>query len=119
MTMNRIEETRCGVEIGGVEYWVEDGGLLDLSYTQVADLTPLECMPLKRLSLRYTQVADLTPLQGMPLEWLSIANTKVSDLAPLNGMPLGWLWIGGTPAANLPLPEWMAPSIVHGHEGEE
>ncbi len=55
----------------------------------VRDLKPLTGMrSLKTLSLGNTDVADLNPLQGLPLSILRLANTRVTDLSPLLGMPL-------------------------------
>ena len=45
-------------------------------------------MKLKKLALNESSVADLEPLQGMPIEELFLSNTKVVDLSPLRGMPL-------------------------------
>ena len=45
-------------------------------------------MKLTSLGLHSTKVADLSPLEGMPLVVLDCAFTKVSDLSPLKGMKL-------------------------------
>ena len=55
---------------------------------QLADLTPLKGMKLKRLECGSTRVSDLSPLKGMPLNLLACGATRVSDLSPLKGMPL-------------------------------
>lgn len=65
-------------------YFLDLGGA-----RQVVVLTPLEGMPLTKLSLRgCTDVRDLTPLKGMPLTSLDIMGTSVRDLTPLVGMDL-------------------------------
>jgi Leucine-rich repeat (LRR) protein len=58
---------------------------LDLSFTQVTDLSPLPHLPaLARLSLGGTQVTDLSPLAHLSaLADLSLAHTQVTDLSPL------------------------------------
>jgi serine/threonine protein kinase len=61
---------------------------LDVSYTQVSDLSPLEGMPLDGLCLTDTPVSDLSPLKGMPLTNLNVLAAKVTDLSPLKGMRL-------------------------------
>jgi hypothetical protein len=61
---------------------------LDLSHTQVSDLTPLAgLVRLKALNLSHTQVSDLTPLAGLTgLENLWLHYTQVSDITPLAGL---------------------------------
>lgn len=84
---------------------------LDLSGTDVADLSPLARLPLHGInldrcrrvtdlaplatlrSLRYinahaTGIVDINPLRGMMLNSLNLDGTKVADLEPLRGMPL-------------------------------
>ena len=80
---------------------------IDLSNTDVTDLSPLKGMPLEGLYLDFTKVTDLTTLEGMPLKVLYLSGTKVTDLTPLEGMPLEGLHLLGTPAADEPLPEWL------------
>ncbi len=95
-----------------------DGHLkLDLSGTDIADLTPLEGMPLDRLSLDGCEhVTNLGPLRGIPLRELSLsymARDKgvgldfrrkpcpVNDITALKGMRLEKLNIGGTYVSDL------------------
>ncbi|MBY0230906.1 MAG: protein kinase [Gemmataceae bacterium] len=56
--------------------------------SKLADLSPLQGLPLKHLNLQHSDVADLRPLRRMPLETLLLGMTKVADLKPLEGMPL-------------------------------
>lgn len=58
---------------------------LDLSFTRVADLTPLAGLPgLTILRLRHTRVTDLAPLDSIPtLQELDIAHTPVADISIL------------------------------------
>src|SRR5438105_13465887 len=66
--------------VGGTLTVDEKGRLeLDLSGTQMSDLSALGGMPLNRLDLASTRVTDLTPLGGMPLDWLSVHHTEVKD----------------------------------------
>jgi eukaryotic-like serine/threonine-protein kinase len=86
---------------------------LDLSDTQVADLSPLAGMPLGTLSLaNCNEVIDLSPLHELRLTELTLDNTSVASLRPLRGMSsLQKLIIDGTkvsdlsPLAGLPLKE--------------
>ena len=61
---------------------------LDLSYSQVGDLTPLGSLrELKTLLLSGTQVRDLTPLGSLrALETLDLHSTQVRDLLPLGSL---------------------------------
>ncbi|MFI4851734.1 MAG: protein kinase [Gimesia chilikensis] len=62
---------------------------LDLNGTMVTDLSPLaEMKSLNALELRTTAVSDLSSLKGLPLTDLFLSHTPVSDLSPLEGMPL-------------------------------
>jgi serine/threonine protein kinase/Leucine-rich repeat (LRR) protein len=81
---------KAGVQVDAV-------GLLsiDLSNTAIADLSPLQGLPIKELKLNKTRVRDLEPLRGMPLRLLWIHATDISDLTPLKGMPLAELYLGG------------------------
>ena len=75
--------------------------LLDCARTEVADLSPLQGMPLTRLQCYGTRVTDLSPLQGMPLTYLHCTGTRIADLSPLQGMPLTSLHCTGTRIADL------------------
>ncbi|MCX6899094.1 MAG: SUMF1/EgtB/PvdO family nonheme iron enzyme [Verrucomicrobia bacterium] len=67
----------------------------------IADLTPLRGMPLTVMSCGGTQVRDLAPLAGMKLTVLSFNDTEVSDLSPLQDMPLTVLWCNNTKVTDL------------------
>lgn len=75
---------------------------LVLHGTGVEDLSALAGMQLRSLSL-YESVAvhDLTPLAGLPLQSLDLSGTMVSDLTPLAGMPLTKLFLDGAPVLSL------------------
>jgi internalin A len=62
---------------------------LDVSFTRVADLTPLACLPsLTILRLRHTPVTNLAPLATLPtLKELDIAHTRVADISALRHHP--------------------------------
>lgn len=78
--------------------------LLDLTNTQVADLTPIAPLTaLQDLWLNSTPVADLTPLARLTaLQVLWLNNTPVADLAPLARLiALQALWLSNTRVANL------------------
>jgi WD40 repeat protein/serine/threonine protein kinase len=64
---------------------------------QLADLTPLQGMKLKRLGFAFSSVRDLTPLKDMPLDWLDFGYSPVSDLAPLKDLKLKRLVIWHMP----------------------
>jgi len=66
---------------GYLMHWTE----LNLSHTQVSDLSPLKSLTnLEWLRLSYTEVSDLTPLKGLSnLQLLDLDETQVMDLTPL------------------------------------
>ena len=103
---------------------------LDMTGTQIQDLTFLRGMKLRSLSLSFNggikdlsplrgleltslrmvgcgQIQDLMPLQGMPLTLLDLqACSQVRDLAPLKGMKLDYLDLLGSGVRDLtPLQE--------------
>ena len=64
-------------------------GRLDLSKCDIADLSPLQGLPLDELSLEdNARLADITALRGMPLQKLYLSRTRVENLGPLRGAPL-------------------------------
>jgi Leucine-rich repeat (LRR) protein len=55
----------------------------------LADLSPLEGLPLGTIWCQFTQVSDLSPLKGMKqLRNLNCYGTPIVDLSPLHGLPL-------------------------------
>jgi len=70
---------------------------LDLSNSNITDLSPLKAMPLTRLNLAHcTGVHDLFPLKDMPLKELRLDGChRITSLEPLRGMPLAGLSISG------------------------
>ena len=69
--------------------------------SRIADLSPLQGLPLKALYCSDSDVSDLSPIRGMKLEALACARTAVGDLSPLIGMPLGFVHISGTNVTDL------------------
>ena len=64
---------------------------LDLSGpgNKVTDLSPLRAMQLEHLACRdLRELVDITPLAGMPLKHLDLLGTKVVNLSAVKGMPL-------------------------------
>ena len=74
---------------------------LEIGMTGVVDLSQLSGLPLNYLSCGYTAIADLTPLKEMPLSELYFSITQVSDLTPLQGMALTVLDCNGTQVSDL------------------
>ncbi|WP_092960999.1 leucine-rich repeat domain-containing protein [Falsiroseomonas stagni] len=77
---------------------------LDLMGTQVADVSPLSGLSsLQSLTLKSTQVADVSPLSGLSsLQSLDLEGTKVADVSPLSGLSsLRKLDLEGTQVADL------------------
>jgi eukaryotic-like serine/threonine-protein kinase len=66
--------------------------VLDLAHTLITDLSPLPRDALASLDLEgCVGVTDLSPLQGIPLTKLSLRRTRVLDLSPLEDLPLTYL----------------------------
>jgi len=82
-------------------------GALDVSKCDIADVSPLQGLPLVELYLEDNQrLADISALRGMPLRKLYLSRTRVENLGPLRGAPLEDLNLLGTPVKNLsPLAE--------------
>jgi hypothetical protein len=82
---------------------------LDLTGTEVSDLTPLKDLSgLQDLGLENTSVSDLTPLKELKgLQQLYLTDTSVSDLTPLKELKgLQELLLSGTKVSDLtPLKE--------------
>lgn len=81
-------------------------GLLDLSEPtvqgQLRDISPLRGMELKELNLNNTSVSDLSPLRDMrTLEKLGVSKTKVTSLADLASLPLNTLYLKGSAVTDL------------------
>lgn len=61
---------------------------LDISFTKVADLSPLsDLINLQELLCNFNSISDLSPLSGLTnLKTLKCYNTQVADLSPLSGL---------------------------------
>lgn len=87
------------------------GGLcLNLSGTRIADLAPLQELPLTHLCLQGCYgITDFSPLGQMRLSWLNLCRTRMTDLSVLACLPLLHLDLRGTrttdllPLATVPL----------------
>ena len=69
----------------------------------LANIRPLQDLPLYKLNLDNTKVKDVNQLKGIPLEWLSLAETEVIDISPLEDkkLTLKWLNLSGTQVSNI------------------
>ncbi|HPM80414.1 MAG TPA: hypothetical protein PLF81_06920 [Candidatus Anammoximicrobium sp.] len=77
-----------------VELYLEDN-------QRLADISALRGMPLRKLYLSRTRVENLGPLRGATLEELNLLGTRVKDLAPLAECPISMLWLTGCPVADI------------------
>ena len=68
---------------------------------KLADLSPLDGMPLRILSIPHTKVKDLSPSKGMKLDYINCEGTAVSDLSPLAGMVLSYLDLRNTHVSDI------------------
>jgi len=84
---------------------------LGFYHSRIKDLAPLKNMPLTKLFLDHPAVTDLSPLQGKKLTHLTVSFTAVNDLSALRGMPLTALNVNQThvndlsPLRGMPLTE--------------
>jgi Leucine-rich repeat (LRR) protein len=85
---------------------------LDLGFTRVTDLSPLEGMKLELLVLENVPVSDITVIRGMPLKILKLQNSKVTDFSVLQGMALEQLNVLNLPFSDLSLVKDMPLEIL-------
>ncbi|MCM8526393.1 MAG: protein kinase, partial [Lentisphaeraceae bacterium] len=77
--------------------------IVDLSDTEISEITALKDMPLVNLNLKKTKVRNLEPLENVPLENLDVSFTEVADLLPIISLPLEYLKIAGVQVKDLSL----------------
>jgi len=68
---------------------------------KLADISPLQGLPLASLDLTSTQVTNIEVVKEMPLTHLNLDRTPVADLSPLTGKTLKLLNFGGTKVKSL------------------
>jgi len=85
---------------------------LDLGFTRVTDLSPLEGMKLEFLVLENVPVSDISIIRGMPLRILKLQNSRVSDFSVLQGMALEQLNVLNLPFSDLALVKNMPLEIL-------
>lgn len=78
-----------------------DANVVDLSNTDVTEITALKFMPLTNLNLQKTKVRNLEPLENAPLTNLDVSHTEIADLLPLIRLPLEYLKMAGVKVKNL------------------
>jgi tRNA A-37 threonylcarbamoyl transferase component Bud32 len=104
----RLRERNAGFD-EKIDWQMDDGKIVGLSFASdhVVDLSPLQAVPtLKRLACRPGRegknlVADLSPLQGLPLEELETPSCLTTDFTPLQAMPLRRLDLTSTQLSDL------------------
>lgn len=85
---------------------------LDLGFTQVTDLSPLQGMKLETLVLENVPISDISVVKGMPMRILKLQNTKVTDFSVLQGLPLEQLNLLNLPFSDLALLQDMPLQIL-------
>lgn len=68
---------------------------------KIADLSPLQGLPIRFLYCSGNPIKTLEPLRGMNLSQLSVNHTLITDIRPLEGMPLTMLDCGDTAVTDL------------------
>jgi hypothetical protein len=82
---------------------------LNISGTEVDDISPLKDCPIKKLDMRVTKVSDLSPLSHCPIETLHLPGSQITSLESLRNCPITDLNIAGleiedlSPLFSLPL----------------
>ncbi len=64
------------------------GLVVDVSFGQIKDLSPLSKLPIYDLRCHNNHISDLSPLAGCPLIHLRAGNNHIADLGPLAGHEL-------------------------------
>lgn len=96
--LRKLDLSNCNMlsdltELQGLTNIVE----LNLSGTEKLDsLAPLRGIPLVRLDISNSQLRDISPLEVSNLEWLSIKNTKVINITVLTNSRLDYFSAAGT-----------------------
>lgn len=81
---------------------------------QLADLSPLSGLPLKRLLVARNQIKDLSPLKSITtLETLHLTSNPVQDLSPLTRLPIRQLLCDDTGVRNLSPLKGMKLRLLH------
>lgn len=76
--------------------------VLNLSYTKVSDLQPLESFALGDLNLQGAAVTNLKGLNSKALTHIRLDKTKISDINELKGAPLdGWVYLSETEVSDI------------------
>ncbi|NCC49668.1 MAG: hypothetical protein EOM20_00495 [Spartobacteria bacterium] len=103
----RLEQAWPGAR---VNLQLENTGLsLDIANNEIADLRPLEGMPITALHCSNNGIKSLEPLRGMPLVALNCSGNPITSLDPLSGMRLNQLFCEScriaslAPVAGMPL----------------
>jgi len=68
-----------------------DGLTLEISKSDIDDLSPIVGLPLTTLYCAHNRISSLEPLRGMPLGALNCTGNPISSLEPLRCMPLSTL----------------------------
>ncbi|MDD4870472.1 MAG: hypothetical protein PHR77_07915, partial [Kiritimatiellae bacterium] len=69
---------------------------LDVSNTNVKDISCLKGLPLESLNISYTKVLDFGPVADLQLKSLKVNGTQFKDFGSLKKMQLEELGVGGT-----------------------
>jgi hypothetical protein len=69
-------------------------------------------MPLKWLDISDTDVRDLSPLRGIPLKGLTLSKTAVRDLSPIQNSPIEEIWLDYATDQQMPADTYRAFTTV-------
>jgi serine/threonine protein kinase len=74
--------------------------LVNVTNTQVAELSVLRRMPIKAVICTSTPVRDLSPLRALTVVYLDCRSSRVDDLAPLKGLKITYLDVSDCPISD-------------------
>jgi serine/threonine protein kinase len=80
---------------------VGEGFKVDISKSNLTDLSPLKGLRITELSCNENCIESLEPLRGMALTYLNCAKNLIKSLDPLKGMPLQFLECTGNQISDL------------------
>ncbi|MFW6152253.1 MAG: protein kinase domain-containing protein, partial [Verrucomicrobiota bacterium] len=93
-------------DIGPVKYMANLRELRVIGFP-VADITPLENLPLERLTLARTAVRQVSSLSGLKLSMLDLSATRVYDFSAIEDQPLRDLKLNNTQVKDVSFIEGM------------
>lgn len=78
---------KSGVDVFDLVWSVDGFWEIDVSGSEITDVSWAETIPIHKLKINNTLIKDLAPLRSQTtLRWLEANDTPISDLSPLSGI---------------------------------